>query len=67
MCQALYFRQFHVRNLEAVLIKIFRCLKCSSKGNFQLKRHLESNQSCFKFYKERKKDNSCKCIEQIEE
>lgn len=49
----MYLREWKVNELDAVLIKIYRCLKCSRTGNFQLKRHLESQRSCFAFYLQR--------------
>ena len=40
LCLSLYLRHFKVQELDAVLLKIFRCFACSSTGTFQLKRHL---------------------------
>ena len=37
MCQALSFRLYHVTQIDAVLIKIFRCIACGEQGTFQLK------------------------------
>ena len=39
-CSLLYQRELKVTELDAVLVKIFRCLGCSKTGNFQLKTHL---------------------------
>lgn len=40
ICASLYMRAEKVRNLDAVLVKQFKCISCSSNGTFQLKRHL---------------------------
>ena len=40
ICASLYKRAEKVRNLDAVLVKQFKCISCSSNGTFQLKRHL---------------------------
>lgn len=40
LCQALYYRHLKVNTMEGILIKLFRCIACSSVGTFQLKRHL---------------------------
>ena len=53
LCEALYLRKFKVTHLDGILIKLFRCLQCGSKGNFQLKRHLETYSICNRFYKQR--------------
>ena len=57
-CQLLYQREWKLNSIEGVLMKIYRCLSCTEKGNFQLKRHLNENENCFKFYKERYKVKS---------
>ena len=40
LCLSLYLRYMKVNEMDAVLLKIFRCIACSTKGTFQLKRHL---------------------------
>lgn len=40
VCLALYQRFQKVNNLDAVMVRIYRCLSCGIPGNFQLKRHL---------------------------
>ena len=40
LCLNLYLRLFKVNEMEAVLVKIYKCLSCSLTGNSQLKRHL---------------------------
>ena len=52
-CLNLYLRHLRVNELNAVLVKLFRCLHCGSNGNFQLKRHFEANINCFQYYKEK--------------
>ena len=51
VCLNLYLRRLHVNELLAVLVKVYRCMSCSSQGSYQLKRHLESNENCFQHYK----------------
>ena len=50
LCLNLYFREYHVSKLDAILQKMFRCISCGETGNFQLKRHLEAKNSCFQYY-----------------
>ena len=38
LCFNLYARQFRVHSLDSVLVKLYKCMGCSSTGNFQLKR-----------------------------
>ena len=49
-CSALYQRELKVSSVNGVLIKIYKCISCSSTENLQLKRHLETYSLCFKFY-----------------
>ena len=39
--------------MDGLLIRIFKCISCSTRGNFQLKRHLENITDCLNFYKQR--------------
>ena len=50
-CFSLYIRQLHVTEMDAVLVKLYRCIACSSTGNFQLTRHFNTNPACFRYYK----------------
>lgn len=52
-CFLLYCRKYRVNVLDAVLIKLFKCLACEKNGNFQLKRHLSANENCNQYYKTR--------------
>ena len=40
LCLSLYLREFKVNKLEAILMKLYRCISCGAGGTFQLKRHL---------------------------
>ena len=53
LCYNLYLRELRVSCLNGTLVKIFRCVSCSTTGKFQVKRHLECNPICFEFYKRR--------------
>ena len=52
-CLNLYQRKFRVKELIAVLLKMYRCICCEAQGSFQLKRHLEINRNCFQYYKDK--------------
>ena len=50
-------RQFKVNELDAILVKLYRCMACGKLGNFQLKRHLDSHPNCFQYFKTKFKVN----------
>ena len=53
VCCLLYQRENRVSSLDAVLVKTFKCISCTSIGNYQLKKHLESNPNCMHYYQQR--------------
>ena len=46
-------REMKVKSLDAVMIRLFRCLACRLPGNYRFKTHIETYQSCFRYYKRR--------------
>ena len=52
-CYLLYLREEKVRDINGILLKLFRCISCGAQGKFQLKKHLGENGKCLKFYQER--------------
>ena len=51
-CLTLYLRSWHLKTLEAVLLKIFPCFYCDNHFR-QLKHHLRTQPNCFQQFKER--------------
>ena len=52
-CCLLYMRQEKVNTIDGIFLKIYKCMSCETKGNFQLKRHLDQNIRCMRFFQNR--------------
>ena len=52
-CYLLYLRQEKVNCIDGLLLKLFRCMSCEAQGKFQLKKHVDQNKKCLRFFQER--------------
>ena len=52
-CFLLYLRHEKLNCMDGLLLKLFRCMGCGAQGSFQLKKHVEQNEKCLNYFKNR--------------